>query len=143
MTAADHIANGPEVAIVRHFLDRHEKAAEDGEILAVTDGGTLTARALRTLLAEHDAYRNEAYTAQGDAYAARTAAENADRAPGDNPPAWAYDLLIAVLNYEETHGSHGDGWTCFGILVNEMVPPGEIEKATAIDAYWRQKKPTP
>jgi hypothetical protein len=136
MTRADHIANGPEVATVRRFLDRHEKAVKADEIIAVTDGGTLTARALRTFLAEHDAYRSEASAARAEPPA------GAGRAPGGNPPAWAYDLLIAVLNYEEVHGSHRDGWTCFGILVNGMVPPGEIEKARAIDAYWRQKEPS-
>lgn len=59
-----HIANGPLVASVRNFLQRYEVGGDsellDG-LIAVTDGGTLTVNALRTLLAEHDAYRSEAY----------------------------------------------------------------------------------
>lgn len=136
MTRHGHLVNGREVAAVRHFLDRYERAMGGEEldgILAVSDGGTLTVKALRTLLAEHDAYRGEAWAAQS---------VQAEHTPGNRPPAWAYDLLIAVLRYEDEHGPYADGWTCFGPLVDSMVPPEEIEKAKAIDAYWSEKEPT-
>lgn len=198
-TRERHLANGPLVASIRNFVAVHDRAADGEEldaIIAVADGGTLTLHALRTLLAEHDAYRSEArgwtdaepqsapVTCQAKSWpfgkyvcdraaghdgdhgagtavryqwpqyaavephagadAARTAqaAVRIELTPGSIAPAWAYDLLIAVLNYEDVHGPHADGWTCFGVLVDSMVPPDQIEKARVIDTYWSQKEPT-
>lgn len=132
MTREDHIANGPMVATVRYFLEKWEGYSDPNEVLATANSAALTLHALRTLLAEHDAYRSEARAAQS---------AQAEHTPGNRPPAWAYDLLIAVLRYEDEHGPHADGFTCFGSLVDSMVPPEEIEKARVIDAYWSQKEP--
>lgn len=54
-------------------------------------------------------------------------------------PYWAYDVLIAVLDYEDEHGDvHQDGWACFrGTL--DAVPVEVRNTARAIDAYRRQK----
>lgn len=137
MTRHDHLVNGREVAAVRNFLEQYDEQEKVNEILAVADGGTLTARALRTLLAEHDAYRSEA---RGPANVEADTPERAPRTPDKAVPAWAYDLLIAVLNYEDVHGSHDDGWMCFEPLLKAEVPQWEIEGARFIADYWAQKE---
>ena len=53
-------------------------------------------------------------------------------------PYWAYDLLIAMLDYEDEHGDAHDGWMCFRDTLN-AVPVEVRDTARAIDAYRRQK----
>jgi hypothetical protein len=53
-------------------------------------------------------------------------------------PYWAYDVLIAMLDYEDGHGDAHEGWTCFRDVLN-AVPAKERDTARAIDAYRRQK----
>jgi hypothetical protein len=53
-------------------------------------------------------------------------------------PYWAYDVLIAMLNYEDEHGNAHEGWTCFHDALN-AVPAEARDAARTIDAYRRQK----
>lgn len=55
-----HVTQGRIVAEARYFLERYEKAEQADAILADVNGAVLTDEHLRVLLAEHDAYRNEA-----------------------------------------------------------------------------------
>lgn len=62
-----HIVQGRIVAKARYFLERLDKAEEPIEILAEVNGAILTGDMLRTLLAEHDAYREEVRVVNDDA----------------------------------------------------------------------------
>lgn len=82
---ADHHANGPIVASVRRWLayqDDHNgyggEEYHDEELSCLTDSDgadiPLTTRQIRILLAEHDAYRNEARQLRENQTTATTAA---------------------------------------------------------------------
>lgn len=63
-TDPDSGASRMEEAAVRRFLDRYDRQEKANELLAAVPGASLTATALRTLLAGFDAYRVEAYAAR-------------------------------------------------------------------------------
>lgn len=116
MTREFHLAGGREVAAVRNFLQRHDGLVEANEILAVAEGGTLTAHALRTLLAEHGAYRSEARTRRpedpNDGTLPDTFLDFVEACiTGDEHSIKDPDLRPSVIS----HGAYDSGWDVFAI----------------------------
>ena len=158
---SDHVTNGRTVAQIRRWLeirdhpDHGYKGVETLSCLITDDGEhDLTVTQLRTLLAEHDTYREEARTARTE-----------PAIPGDLPETFLTfiencitgdertikdpDLRPAVL----THAAYNSGWDIYTIwdecqakrkiLANYRTAQSHIQAAQALADLDAQYPTTP
>jgi hypothetical protein len=56
-------------------------------------------------------------------------------------PLWVYDLIIEIDNYEDAHGTHEAGFTCFDREHN-AIPHQQLDRARAMQYSRLHNTPT-